>query len=102
VRDNQRGKPLPDSRWASVTVPALVMDGWEKPGMDATRKPVTRDRFAERSVPHTRRADTYAEAESACARIGGVLQKLDRGEEEFESCVRNRLSKFLSSRLAGG
>jgi hypothetical protein len=58
---------------------------WEKPGMDATRKPVTRDRFAERSVPHTRRADTYAEAESACARIGGVLQKLDRGEEKFES-----------------
>ena len=27
VRDNQRGKPLPTGRWASVTVPALVMDG---------------------------------------------------------------------------
>jgi len=25
VRDNQRGKPLPASRWASVTIPALVM-----------------------------------------------------------------------------
>jgi pimeloyl-ACP methyl ester carboxylesterase len=31
VRDNQRGKPLPDSRWASVTVPALVMDGGKSP-----------------------------------------------------------------------
>lgn len=27
VRDNQRGKPLPATRWASVTIPALVMDG---------------------------------------------------------------------------
>ncbi len=31
VRDNQRGKPLPVSRWASVTVPALVMDGGKSP-----------------------------------------------------------------------
>jgi pimeloyl-ACP methyl ester carboxylesterase len=31
VRDNQRGKPLPASRWASVTVPALVMDGENSP-----------------------------------------------------------------------
>jgi len=27
AQDNQRGKPLQVSRWASVTVPALVMDG---------------------------------------------------------------------------
>ena len=31
VRDNQRGKPLPTSRWASVTIPALVMDGGNSP-----------------------------------------------------------------------
>jgi pimeloyl-ACP methyl ester carboxylesterase len=31
VRDNQRGKPLPASRWASVTIPALVMDGGKSP-----------------------------------------------------------------------
>jgi pimeloyl-ACP methyl ester carboxylesterase len=31
VHDNQRGKPLPPSRWASVTVPALVMDGGKSP-----------------------------------------------------------------------
>ena len=31
VEDNQRGKPLPPSRWASVTVPALVMDGGNSP-----------------------------------------------------------------------
>jgi pimeloyl-ACP methyl ester carboxylesterase len=31
VRDNQRGKPLPASRWASITVPALVMDGGNSP-----------------------------------------------------------------------
>jgi len=31
VRDNQRGKPLPASRWASVTIPALVMDGGKGP-----------------------------------------------------------------------
>jgi pimeloyl-ACP methyl ester carboxylesterase len=31
VRDNQRGEPLPASRWASVTVPALVMDGGNSP-----------------------------------------------------------------------
>jgi pimeloyl-ACP methyl ester carboxylesterase len=31
VQDNQRGKPLPPSRWASVTVPALVMDGGNSP-----------------------------------------------------------------------
>jgi len=27
VGDNQRGKPLPTEHWASVTVPALVVDG---------------------------------------------------------------------------
>jgi len=32
VKDNQRGKPLPASRRASVTVPALVMDGGKSPG----------------------------------------------------------------------
>jgi hypothetical protein len=31
VGDNQRGKPLPTGRWASVTVPALVMDGEKSP-----------------------------------------------------------------------
>ncbi len=31
VRENQRGKPLPANRWASVTVPALVMDGGKSP-----------------------------------------------------------------------
>ena len=32
VEDNQRGKPLPSGRWASVTVPALVMDGGKSAG----------------------------------------------------------------------
>jgi pimeloyl-ACP methyl ester carboxylesterase len=31
VRDNQRGKPLPAGRWASVTIPVLVMDGGKSP-----------------------------------------------------------------------
>ena len=31
VGDNQRGKPLPTGRWASVTVPALVIDGGKSP-----------------------------------------------------------------------
>lgn len=31
VQDNQRGKPLPVSQWASVTVPAPVMDGGQSP-----------------------------------------------------------------------
>ena len=31
VGDNQRGKPLPAGRWASITVPALVMDGGKSP-----------------------------------------------------------------------
>jgi pimeloyl-ACP methyl ester carboxylesterase len=31
VRDNQRGNPLPASRWASVTVPTLVVDGGKSP-----------------------------------------------------------------------
>lgn len=31
VRDNQRGKPLPAGRWASVTAPTLVMDGGKSP-----------------------------------------------------------------------
>ena len=31
VGDNQRGKPLPAEHWASVTVPALVMDGGKSP-----------------------------------------------------------------------
>lgn len=32
VEDNQRGKALPSSRWASVTVPTLVMDGGKSAG----------------------------------------------------------------------
>lgn len=31
VQDNQRGRPLPAERWASVTVPTLVMDGGKSP-----------------------------------------------------------------------
>jgi pimeloyl-ACP methyl ester carboxylesterase len=31
VRENQRGKPLPANRWASATIPALVMDGGNSP-----------------------------------------------------------------------
>jgi pimeloyl-ACP methyl ester carboxylesterase len=31
VRDNQRGKPLSAGRWASVTIPVLVMDGGNSP-----------------------------------------------------------------------
>jgi pimeloyl-ACP methyl ester carboxylesterase len=31
VRDNQKGKPLPASRWGSVKIPALVMDGGNSP-----------------------------------------------------------------------
>lgn len=31
VEDNQRGKPLPPGRWASVTVPTLVVDGGKSP-----------------------------------------------------------------------
>jgi pimeloyl-ACP methyl ester carboxylesterase len=40
VQDNQRGKPLPANRWASVTAPTLVVDGgkspaWMRHGMQA-------------------------------------------------------------------
>jgi pimeloyl-ACP methyl ester carboxylesterase len=40
VKDNQRGKPLSSRRWASMTVPTLVMDGgkspaWMRNGMQA-------------------------------------------------------------------
>lgn len=31
VQDNQRGRALPAERWASVTVPTLVMDGGKSP-----------------------------------------------------------------------
>jgi len=31
VQDNQRGKPLPARRWASVTAPTLVVDGGKSP-----------------------------------------------------------------------
>jgi pimeloyl-ACP methyl ester carboxylesterase len=31
VQDNQRGKPLPARRWASVTIPTLVLDGGKSP-----------------------------------------------------------------------
>jgi pimeloyl-ACP methyl ester carboxylesterase len=31
VGDNQKNKPLPAGRWASVTVPTLVMDGGKSP-----------------------------------------------------------------------
>jgi pimeloyl-ACP methyl ester carboxylesterase len=31
VQDNQRGKPLPAKRWASVTAPTLVVDGGKSP-----------------------------------------------------------------------
>jgi pimeloyl-ACP methyl ester carboxylesterase len=31
MKDNQRGKPLPARRWASIRVPTLVMDGGKSP-----------------------------------------------------------------------
>jgi pimeloyl-ACP methyl ester carboxylesterase len=31
VQDNQRGKPLPATRWAATRVPTLVMDGGKSP-----------------------------------------------------------------------
>ncbi|MGH9347599.1 MAG: alpha/beta fold hydrolase [Vicinamibacterales bacterium] len=31
VQDNERGKPLPATRWAGATVPTLVMDGGRSP-----------------------------------------------------------------------
>ena len=31
VQDYQRGQPLPAGRWASVTMPTLVMDGGKSP-----------------------------------------------------------------------
>jgi pimeloyl-ACP methyl ester carboxylesterase len=31
VQDNQRGKPLPATRWTAATVPTLVMDGGKSP-----------------------------------------------------------------------
>jgi hypothetical protein len=31
VQNNQKGKPLSASRWASVVVPTLVMDGGKSP-----------------------------------------------------------------------
>ena len=31
VQDNQRGKPLPAGRWASITAPTLVVDGGKSP-----------------------------------------------------------------------
>jgi pimeloyl-ACP methyl ester carboxylesterase len=31
VQDNQRGNPLPATRWTSVTVPTLIMDGGNSP-----------------------------------------------------------------------
>jgi pimeloyl-ACP methyl ester carboxylesterase len=31
VRENQKGRPLPAGRWASVTIPTLVMEGGKSP-----------------------------------------------------------------------
>jgi pimeloyl-ACP methyl ester carboxylesterase len=31
VGGSQKGRPLPTGRWASVTIPALVMDGGKSP-----------------------------------------------------------------------
>jgi hypothetical protein len=31
VRENQKGRPLPAGRWASVSIPTLVMDGGKSP-----------------------------------------------------------------------
>jgi pimeloyl-ACP methyl ester carboxylesterase len=72
VRDNQRGKPLPSSRWASVTIPALVMDGEKSPAWV---------RHANRSLAKVlpnaeyrtlEATDAHAEAESARANVGGI------------------------------
>ena len=39
---------------------------------------VTRERIAERAIPHARRADAHAEAEGTRADTGGVFQRLDQ------------------------
>jgi hypothetical protein len=31
VQENQKGRPLPSGRWASVSIPTLVMDGGKSP-----------------------------------------------------------------------
>jgi pimeloyl-ACP methyl ester carboxylesterase len=31
LKDYQRGRPLPPTRWESVTIPTLVMDGGKSP-----------------------------------------------------------------------
>jgi len=65
VGDNQRGKPLPTEHWASVTVPALVVDGgkssaWMRHG-NRSLASVLPNGGTKRS-----RADAHAETESAC------------------------------------
>ena len=52
---------------------------WEKSCVDAPREPVARERIAECAIPHARRANAHAEAEGARANVGGVFQRLDRG-----------------------
>jgi hypothetical protein len=51
---------------------------WEKPGVDAPREPVARERTAECAIPNARRANAHAEAEGARANVGEVFQRLDR------------------------
>jgi hypothetical protein len=55
---------------------------WEKPCVAAPCEPVTRDRTAERTVPHDRRTDAYAEAEGTRTHFSGVFQQLGREEKD--------------------
>ena len=76
MRDNQRGQPLPSGRWASITVPALVMAGgnspaWMRHGNKSLARVIT-----ERAVPLARRPDPHVESEGARAPVGGILQKI--------------------------
>ena len=68
VRDNQRGKPLPASHWAFVTIPTLVMDGekspvWMRHGMQslAAALPNAQYRTLEEQT-HNVKAKAYAPA----------------------------------------
>ena len=54
VQDNQRGKPLLGSRWSSVTIPTLVMNGskspaWMRRGMQSLAKVLANTQY--RSLP---------------------------------------------------
>ncbi len=39
MADLQRGRPLPQTRWSTATLPTLVADGGKSPDVDAPRLP---------------------------------------------------------------